>query len=437
MLLPSWQLARQTDVTLRRGNVVRRRDFFKAISAASLAAGSLPWRDLMAVEADNLRKQGKACIMLWMQGGPSQFETFSPKPDHQNGGETKAIATSVSGIHISENLPHIAEHMQDLAIIRSMTSKEGAHPRASYLMHTGYLPTASVKYPTIGSFVAQQLGDAAAELPSYVRIGGDRGGRLPGAGLLGVDYEPFNMQNAGRLPENALPTTDPDRYLRRIDLIENLEAAAIPGTINPEVADHQRLYRKASRMILSPKMTAFDLEQEPDHVRQSYGEGQFATGCLLARRLIESGVTFVEVQLANWDTHQDNFDRSRGLCNQLDQPFAQLINDLKQRGLYDSTLVVWMGEFGRTPRINPRGGRDHFPAAFNVALGGAGIRGGQVIGTTNAAGNEVTDRPVTVPDLFQSFCKALAIDPNFENIAGNGRPIKLVDTGKPVDELFG
>jgi uncharacterized protein (DUF1501 family) len=171
-------------------------------------------------------------------------------------------------------------------------------------------------------------------------------------------------------------------------------------------------------------------------MRDAYGRTDFGSGCLLARRLVEAGVTFVEVDVNGWDTHDDNFGRVSKLCGQVDQPAAQLITDLKQRGMLDKTLVIWMGEFGRTPRINPRGGRDHFPKAFNLAIAGGGVRGGQVIGSTDAGGDEVKDRPIGVQDLFQSFCKSLKIDPTVENQSGAGRPIKIVDGGKPVEELF-
>jgi uncharacterized protein (DUF1501 family) len=189
-------------------------------------------------------------------------------------------------------------------------------------------------------------------------------------------------------------------------------------------------------MVLSSDMRAFDLSQESAKVRESYGEGQFAAGCLLARRLVEAGVTFVEVTSNGWDTHDDNFARSKRLAGEVDQPFAQLLRDLKARGMLGKTLVVWMGEFGRTPRINPRGGRDHYPRAFNAVLAGGGIRGGRVIGETDAGGNAVEERPVTVPDLFQTICTSLAIDPAKENISGIGRPIKIVDGGEPVKELL-
>jgi uncharacterized protein (DUF1501 family) len=197
-----------------------------------------------------------------------------------------------------------------------------------------------------------------------------------------------------------------------------------------------RLYEQTARMVQSPRMQAFNLEQESAEMRDAYGRTPFGSGCLLARRLVESGVTFVEVSAGNWDTHADVFTRTRQLTEQIDQPMAQLIRDLKHRGMLDRTLVIWMGEFGRTPRINPRGGRDHFPRAFNVALAGSGVQGGQVIGKTDAGGTEVTDRPVSVQDLFQTFCKALKIDSEVENMSPAGRPIRVVNGGEPVDELF-
>jgi hypothetical protein len=376
-----------------------------------------------------------ACILLWMSGGPSQFETFSPKPGHANGGETKAIDTSVSGIQIAENLPHLAKAMNDLAVIRSMTSKEGNHQRATYLLHHGYLPMASVKHPTLGANVADQIGQAATDLPSFVQIGG----RLPnsgGGGFLGIDYDPLILQSATRPPQDTTPSVDADRYARRLRLLESMQGDFAAAGGAQAVADQMKVVKRAADMIHSPKMEAFDLDREPKKLREAYGEGEFAAGCMMARRLVEQGVTFVEVSHRNWDTHQNNFETVRGLCGQVDRPAAQLIADLKQRGMLETTLVVWMGEFGRTPQINPRGGRDHFPRAFNVALAGGGVRGGQVIGRTNDAGTEVAERPVTIPDLFRSIYHTLGIDPNYENVSPIGRPIKLVDGGEVVKELF-
>lgn len=427
--------ARQLRVEVDRDRVRSRREFLRQISAGSLAAGLVSWTDLVQLQAEDLRRRGKACILLWMSGGPSQFETFSPKPTHANGGETQAISTNVPGIEIAANFPRLAQQMHHLALVRSMTSKEGNHQRASFYLHTGYLPTASVKHPTLGSLVSQQLADEACELPSFVRIG-NRGRNDSGAGFLGVGYDPFALDEADRLPPNVEPTTPGDRFQRRLGLLSQVDEGYAARGGAPQVGEHRRLYAKTARMVQSPQMQAFDLEREPNEVREAYGRTKLGNACLLARRLVETGVSCVEVVMGGWDTHDDNFNRVRNLAGEVDQPFAHLLVDLQSRGMLDQTLVVWMGEFGRTPRINPRGGRDHYPKAFNVALAGGGVQGGRVIGSTDPAGAEVVDRPVAVVDLFQSFSKSLGLDPNLENMSPIGRPIRVVDGGSPVDELF-
>ena len=429
------QLQHRVDLRVARGQVVGRRDFLKAVSVAGLAGGTLGFSDLVGLQADELRSRGMACIVLWMQGGSIQFDTFSPKPNHENGGETKAISTSVPGIQIADRFPHVAQVMDDVAILRSLTTKEGNHQRASFLMHTGYVPNASVKHPALGSILAHEIGAPTCELPSFVRVGG-RFRNSGGGGLLGVEYDPFELNSAVNMPANTKPTTAKDRYQRRLGLLGRLESdyqQTVGGTF---VKDHRALYEKTSRMILSSQMKAFDVNQESDETRAAYGTGAFGTGCLLARRLVEAGVTCVEVSAGNWDTHFDNFARTSDLAGEVDQPMAQLITDLKQRGMLDNTLVVWMGEFGRTPRVNPRDGRDHYPKAFNAAVAGGGIRGGQVIGATDEAGTAVTDRPIAVTDLFQTFCRSLRIDADVENMSPIGRPIRIVDGGAPVEELF-
>jgi uncharacterized protein (DUF1501 family) len=427
-------LHRCTRASVDRAHFVHRRDFLRGISAAGLAAGTLSWTDLVTAQADELRRRGMACILLWMQGGPSQFETFSPKPGHANGGETKAISTNVPGIQIAENFPEMAKVMNRAAIIRSMTSREGSHPRATFLLHTGYLPTAAVKYPSLGSIVAHEIGEPTSQLPSFVRIGG-RGQNASSGGFLGVKFDPFDIQNPNTPPNNTRPTTELARYERRLGLLDRLQAD-FAHAAPQEVADHKQLYNRAAKMITSAEMKAFDLAQEPAAMRDAYGASPFAAGCLLARRLVESGVTFVEVTSNGWDTHNDNFTRTKTLAGQVDQPFAHLLRDLADRGMLDRTLVVWMGEFGRTPNINPRTGRDHFPRAFNVVLAGGGIRGGQVIGKTDEGGQAVTDRPVSVADLFQTICAALKIDGGKDNHTPAGRPIKIVDGGEVVRELL-
>ena len=428
------QVHLQSQVNISRGGTIRRRDMLRAIAAGGIATAGLSFHDRMLLEAAELRRRGMSCILLWMQGGPSQFDTFSPASGDTGGG-VKPISTSVSGIEIAENLPETAKLMDDICVIRSMTGKEGSHPRATFLMHTGYIPNASVKYPSFGSVAAQQIGNTDTDLPSFVRVG-NRGRGGTGAGFLGVDYAPFAINTARTAPSNTKPTTSDTRYERRLDFLDELEVDFSEHGGQDIVAHHRKLYGKASKMILSPQMEAFDIAREPREMREAYGNGEFAAGCLLARRLVEAGVTFVEVGLGNWDTHQDNNDRSKQLCNRLDQPYAQLLKDLKQRGMLEKTLVIWMGEFGRTPRINPRAGRDHYPRAFTVALAGGGVRGGQVIGKTDRSGGTVTDRPVEAADLFRTFCQSLHIDADHENMSGIGRPIPIVEGGSVVKEVF-
>jgi hypothetical protein len=430
------RLRHHTALALRRGQVVGRRDFLRQISALGLAAGTLNWIDVISASADELRARGRACILLWMQGGPSQFETFSPLSGHANGGQTKPIATSVAGIQIAEHFPQCAKAMQDLAIVRSLTSKEGNHQRATYLLHHGYLPLGGVQFPNLGANVAQQIGDAAAELPSYVRIG-NRVANAGGGGFLGVKYDPLILRTADRPPDNTELQNSVSRFQSRMNLLERLQSDFAQGPGGRIVADQEQLLQQASDMILSPRMEAFDLGREPSQVRQAYGGGNFASGCLLARRLVEHGVTCVEVVSNGWDTHQDNFERTAALAGQIDQPIAALVADLRQRGMLDKTLVVWLGEFGRTPRINARAGRDHSPKAFNALLAGGGVRGGQVVGRVSDDGAQVTERPVTVNDLFRTIYQTLGINPDHENISRVGRPIKLVDGGQVVQELLG
>jgi hypothetical protein len=422
-------------VDVNRQGVLHRRGFLRGVATGTAGAAALSWLDFVSLKADDLRQQGRACIVLWMQGGPSQFETFDPKPGTPTGGETKAIATTVPGVRIAENFPETAKLMDQISLIRAMTNKEGNHQRATYQLHTGYLPTGTVKHPSLGAIAAAELGSANFDLPHYVSIAGP----AQGAGFLGVEYEPFVVQDPNQPPANVtLPrNVQPKRFTRRIELLKKLERDFAESGGQFAVEEHQALYDKAASVVLSPRIQTFDLSQEPDTLRDAYGRTPFGQGCLLARRLVQIGVTFVEVRAGNWDTHQQNFDRSRDLSKQVDPGFATLLRDLKDHGLLDSTLVVWMGEFGRTPRINPNAGRDHWPKSFSVALAGGGVKGGQVIGATNADGTDVKDRPVGVPDLLQTVCHSLKIDSKKENTSPLGRPMKIVDGGERVKELFG
>jgi len=426
-------------VAMNREGVVGRRGFLRSIglgATAVAAGGILPvsFTDLVALRADELRKRRMSCILLWMNGGPSQLETFDPKPGTEHGGATRAIETATPGISIAEGWEKTAAVMNDVALIRSMTSKEGNHQRANYQMHTGYTPTATLKHPHIGCAAASEIGDARFDLPHIVSIGG----ATAGAGFLGAAFEPFVIANAQRPPENAQPKVPDGRFKRRLGLLNHLEKAGFEQAGGADrVRDHRSLYAQSARMVLSPHMKAFHLDEEDPVLRESYGKSPFGQGCLLARRLVEEGVTFVEVRSNGWDTHQENNERVKALAGQVDPAFATLVSDLKRRGMLESTLVVWMGEFGRTPKINGNAGRDHFPRVYNIALAGGGIKGGQVVGASSPDGSEVKDRPVAVVDLMASICRSLKVDAGKENMSAIGRPIKIVDGGKPVDELFG
>ena len=421
------------NVHVNAHGAVSRRGFLRHLAAGSAAIAGLRWSDYLSAYAAELKKQNRRCILLWMAGGPSQFETFDPKPGAATQGPTKAIATNSSGIQIAEHWTKTANVMKDFAVIRSMTSKEGNHGRATYLLHTGYAPSGGIVHPGFGALVAQQLGTADFDLPHFVSIAG----QSIGPSFLGVRHAPFIVTDPNQPPDNLAVPVSKDRLNRRLELMKELESPLARTGAGPLVKDHQTLYEQTAQMVLSPRTKAFSLDQEPDRMRDLYGRSSFGQGCLMARRLIEAGVTFVEVQSNGWDTHATELPTLKKLIPPVDQGTAALLADLKVRGLLENTLVIWMGEFGRMPHVNLTAGRDHYPQAFNVALAGAGVRGGQVIGATDKDGVEVVERPVSVPDLFCTFCQALKIDPRKENQSNVGRPLKIVEFGKAVEEVFG
>jgi hypothetical protein len=396
------------------------------------AAAGLGWVDFLTAHADELREAHKACILLWMAGGPSQFETFDPKLGAENQGPTKAIPTVASGVAIAEHWTKTAAVMKDFAVIRSMTSKEGNHGRATYLLHTGYGPSGGIVHPGIGSLVASEIGPSDFDLPHFVSINGPS----VGSSFLGVPYAPFIITDPNRPPDNLTAPVAGSRLERRLGLLKEMDVAFAKSGAADQVRDHQALYGQTAHMVLSPRIKAFDLDAEPVAVRDAYGRSPFGQGCLMARRLIEAGVTFVEVQSSGWDTHGTELASLKKLIPPVDQGMSALLTDLRLRGLLENTLVIWMGEFGRTPHINLTAGRDHYPHAFNLALAGSGVKGGRVIGATDKNGVDVAARPVTVPDLFCTFCQALGINPRKENQSNVGRPLKIVEFGHVVREVF-
>ncbi len=433
------------DVGMSTDGVISRRGFLRRTAAASLGLGALRlgWHDLLVAKADELRQQGKSMILLWMDGGPSQYDTFNPKPGSKYQGPAHAIHTSLPGVQVAEGWPQMARKLDQIALIRSMVSDEKDHERAIALVRTGYHLNPAVRYPTWGSIVARDRERFESELPSFVRIGKPRiTTRDVDAGVLGVRYNPFKVDQPGALPPNLAPQVAPTVVERRLALAEQLDGEFAKAGGSQAVAEKQDVYRRTSRLVLSPRVGVFDLEDEPAELRDAYGRTEFGQGCLLARRLVEQGVSFVEVISTGsvgdqgWDTHRLGWEQNPLLCNECDPAYSTLLTDLAQRGMLENTLVVWMGEFGRTPKFKPDGGREHYSEGWLVGLSGAGVRTGQVIGATDHDGVHVTDRPVGVGDLFMTFCQVLGIDPAEEYITADRRPIKLVEHGEVIRELF-
>jgi hypothetical protein len=408
------------------------------LSAAGVFAGSLSgWMKVLAADAaKSTGRKHKSCILLWNDGGPSHKDIWDLKPSSKGAGEFKPIRTSAAGVEISEHLPNVAKVMHHGVIVRGMSTPEGAHGRAKYYAHTGYREgQGGVTYPALGSIVSKELGLPGFAVPNYVAIGG----RSYGSGFLGPKHAPLQVQDASRGVEDLKAIVSQAQFDRRNGLLQEMEAAFFRETKADPVNDHKTTYERAVTLMQSKEAKAFDISQEPASNRAKYGSGRFGEGCLMARRLVEVGVPFVEVQLGGWDTHQDNFARVKSNCSSFDAPMAALIADLHERGLLDSTLIVWMGEFGRTPHINTRGpkpGRDHYPKAWSLAMFGGGIKGGQVIGKTDKEGAEVVEQKTNAQDYLATVCEILGIDHAKQNETATGRPIRIVDKAKPFTKLI-
>lgn len=391
----------------------------------------------------------RSCILVWLDGGPSHLDTFDPKPDAPSEVRSpfKAIPTAVAGLRLCEHLPQTARIMKEVALIRSLTHELGNHDTGSKFLLTGQRPTPAFAHPSIGSLVAHEGGFGAA-MPPYVAIPGDavggdsgaaRAGYLPGAcAAFNTGTDPANVRDLNPPPGLSL-----DDHERRRDLLASVDRFSRAVEEGPATRDRDVFYERAYRLMASSGARgAFDVTREEEAVRDRYGRGRLGTGCLLARRLVEAGSRFVTVVDHGWDTHQqivrelpDSRFPGSGKLPALDRAYATLIEDLRERGLLESTLVVLMGEFGRTPKFNAAGGRDHWPRAGFVCLAGGGVRGGRVIGATNAFGEIPVDRPVSPQDLAATWLTLLGIDPKRELAGPGGRPMKIAGEGTFIREL--
>jgi hypothetical protein len=423
-----------------------RRDWFRI--SAGLGLSTSGWFPAFAADAARNPQRKRSCILLWMAGGPATIDLWDLKPGHANGGPFRQIEAA-PGLQISEHLPRVARHGKHLAVVRSMSTKEGDHGRATYYLRTGNLPQGAIQYPTLGSLVSKELGDPAAELPNFVAVSPFRGfsqGAF-GPGFLGPNYAPlvvgegnFGEPQPGDNADRSLRVQDLDRPVNvgpsqaesRYELLRGLEQSFLAERPTLVAESHATAYDRAVRLMQSVGAKAFDLAEESAKVRDGYGRNLFGQGCLLARRLVERGVPFVEVNLGGWDTHQNNFESVKRLCGILDPAWGQLMTDLDARGLLETTTIIWMGEFGRTPRINQGTGRDHFPNAWSAVLAGGGLRGGQAYGKTIEDGTKVEGTPTGVPDFLATLCAALGIDHLKQNPSNVGRPIRIVDKSAKV-----
>ena len=436
-----------------------RRHFMK--HAAAGAAVTVPGLSFLAglkAKAAEMKKKQKSLIVLWMGGGPSTIDLWDMKPGTPNGGEHKPRSTAASGISITEHMPRVAEQFKNLSIIRSLNSLEGDHARGTFIMNTGRQRSPILDYPSIGSILSFYQGmdpEAAknADLPAFMSVGGTQ----VGAGFLGMKFAPFTIQNPGQPPENVSSPVDDARTLRRAAIFDKLEGGLVQtGTDKKPIMDaaqaHKEVYEKALSLVVSQRKEVFNLEKEVDgkpidaKLKEEYGAAgtganNFGRGCLLARKLVEAGVACVEVSLGGWDNHNGIFPI---LANQrlpvLDKGMGTLVKDLAYRGKLKDTVIVWMGDFGRTPRINQNAGRDHFPRAWSVVIGGGNIKGGVAYGATNEDGTSVAKDQVSVLDVYSTIYRGLGIDPTPETNASVrdnlGRPYYIAgDKPAHIKEL--
>ncbi len=421
------------------------------LATSTMTLPGLAFLNHLSANAAEVRRHQKACILLWMSGGPPTIDIWDLKPGSKNGGEFKPISTSGS-LQISEHMPQTAKVMKHLSVVRSMSTREADHGRGRYYMHTAYSPNPTVVHPTFGSVVSYELGTKRKELeiPSFVSIGGPS----MGPGFMGMMHAPFQVSSAGKIENASMRENMTDlRFNQRQEMLKAIETDFARSERGQLPRDHQDVYKKAINLMTSKQMEAFKVESESPEMKALYcgtaanaaggrmgmGAGNgFGMGCLMARRLVEAGVPFVEVDLGGWDLHQQVFNNLR---NQklpvLDQAIYGLTTDLEQRGMLKDTTIVWMGEFGRTPRINQDVGRDHWAASWSVMIGGGGLKGGLAVGETDKDGTSCVSQAYLPGDIWATVAQALGIPLDTVHTSKNGRPMKIANGGTPIKELIG
>ena len=421
-------------MNFRTPNGMNRRHFMKHLAGASAMAGTaMAMGNTLHANATHLKKNRKAAILLWMGGGPSTMDIWDLKPGSPTGGPFRQIATN-GDVQICEHMPMMAKNMDKMSIIRNMSTREADHMRGRYYMHTGYVPNPNIKHPSYGAVIAHELAATrpGLEIPPFVSVGGNS----EGPGFLGMAWSPFSVNSNGQV-RNLDMGIAPDRLTQRMQALKMMESGFINDNRGIAATEHAKVLGKTLSLMTSDQMSAFKVMQEPAAVQERYGRTNFGRGCLMARRLVESGVPFVEVGLGGWDNHQNIFPTLENQrLPELDRGMSALMEDLAQREMLDDVAVIWMGEFSRTPNINGNNGRDHWARSWSAVVGGAGMNSGIAVGETNEDGTRVVGNSYSSEDLMATVCKSLDISLETTYTSQSGRPMKIANSGKVIKELI-
>jgi len=411
-----------------------RRHFMSHVAgASSMVVPALTLGHSLRTHAADLKKRRKSAILLWMSGGPSTMDIWDLKPGANTGGPFRPIRTA-GDVEISEHMPETAKVMNHLSVVRSMSTREADHNRGRYYMHTGYVPNPNIEYPSYGAVLSHELIDQRPELeiPPFVSVGG----ASEGPGFLGMAWAPFVVSSTGQV-RNLEMGLDNKRLMQRMAALDLIEKGFIGEKRGATAEDHQKVLKKTLDLMTSEQMEAFKVMKEPKEVLDRYGNDGFGRGCLMARRLVEAGVPFVEVDYGGWDNHANIHTTLKDTkLPVIDRAISSLVTDLEDRGLLQDTAIIWMGEFSRTPRINATAGRDHWARSWSVMVGGGGLKGGIAVGKTNEDGTSVETEPYTSQDVMATICKTLGISLETTFTSKRGRPMKIANGGKVIKELF-
>jgi hypothetical protein len=431
-----------------------RRHFMRHMAGAAATLPAMNFISHVRANAAQVKKNKKACILMWMGGGPPTIDLWDLKPGSRNGGEFSPIDTAAPGVQISEHLPKTAQVFDKLSIVRSMSTREADHGRGRYFMHTGFVPNPTVVHPTFGSVVSHELGTPRSEsgdleIPAFVSINAPSGS----PGFMGTANAPFVVDSNGNIRNADMGDLGRDRLGQRLRMLDVVETNFIRSNRGELAQDHKNIYTKAVNLMTSEQMKAFKVEEEDPATIAAYtnatpvggvagamgmGGNGFGRGLLMARRLVEAGVPFIEVGLGGWDLHNNVFQTlSQQRLPVLDAGISALVTDLTQRGMIDDVSLVWMGEFARTPRINQNVGRDHWAASWSVMVGGGGLNNGQAVGATDPDGLSCTTKTYLPGDIWATVAHAMGIPSTTVHTSKNGRPMKVANGGTPIKELIG